>query len=118
MSLDVILRAVARLVLPHVCEALTRGGKRRSSLFKSLTWSLFLHLLPLTPSMSQSSQSSQVSTPADLAARLRYKTDRDAALAYRGSLAAASDAASANEWVRGFGAAVVRSAFSSSFQLV
>ena len=65
--------------------------------------------------MSQSSQSSQVSTPADLAACLRYKTDRNAALSFRSSLAAVSDAASANEWVRGFGAAVVRSTFSSSF---
>jgi hypothetical protein len=53
------------------------------------------------------SQSSQFSNPSDLAAHLRYKTDYRVVLSCRDSLAAAGDAASADRWIKGFGAAVV-----------
>jgi hypothetical protein len=62
------------------------------------------------------SQSSQFSAPADLATHLRFKTERNETLARRASLATVTDAASAHEWVMGFGGAMVRPSFSSSFQ--
>jgi hypothetical protein len=61
------------------------------------------------------SQPSSFSSPADLAAHFRYKTDYSAVLSCRDSLAAAIDAASGDLWVREFGKAVVRPALSFLF---
>ena len=73
-----------------------------------LNAALVAFLLLLFLLSSTMSQSSQFSNPSDLAAHFRYKTDYNAVFACRSSLAAAADAASADQWVRVFGDAVVR----------
>ena len=76
-----------------------------SARVRFLNVALVALLLLLSSTMSQSSQ---FSNPSDLAAHFRYKTDYNAVFACRSSLAAAANAASADQWVRVFGDAVVR----------